>query len=371
MLLFANIVFLLNIHNLDVKVKHYDIFEFRTSSVFSYGFVREFLYTEYKNSNRNNFFYESEDLSELFFYQTALENDKLLEKRIHMVEVGKNITLNEFAIYLNGFCEIVDINPKFTLGRMDDNLQKINSENIENYSKFIWDKDLKDLINVDKNDLTIKIKKIMEKSVASLDLSFQDYPLLYFYNKIDRIHDVFTILLNLIKSNLQIEFGIIYNSLKDFCENDDENVIMQRYHQINGREITYKSKNFFFSCLLTDIKNILKFLDDENQYVFEMYNFIECRNLTYSEMYVVCIIDLDLKKIKKDDKNRTPIYLFDTENNEINKFVITDCGKKFIILLNKIWCLNNNINLIKIIIHTEKYIYESRYLDISSNFGLE
>ncbi|EQB61802.1 hypothetical protein NAPIS_ORF00625 [Vairimorpha apis BRL 01] len=194
-----------------------------------------------------------------------------------------------------------------------------------------------------------------------------NYPLIYLYNSIEKIHNIFSILLDIIKNDTVVRFDTLNESLKIFCENENENMIMQRYHLLKGQEINAKSKDFFLSCLLTDIFNILNFFINNNSFIFTIFNFIEFKNILYGEFYIVSEINLDYDKVKRDNNNKTAIYLYDVDNNEINKFITIYCKNKILIILSKIWCLNNNLNSFKIIIHTYKEIYESKYLDIRKN----
>ncbi|EQB61801.1 hypothetical protein NAPIS_ORF00624 [Vairimorpha apis BRL 01] len=159
MFLFINTVTLLNIYNLEVQTKNFTIIDCKTSSVFSYGFVRDFLPSEYKNKEKNLFKFENDDLSELFFYKIASDYLKLNENRIYMIESDKAITMCDFTISINENCKIIDINPKFSFGKVDDNYQKIEIKNIDNYSKFIWDYFLQNTINNNKTILIYNIKK--------------------------------------------------------------------------------------------------------------------------------------------------------------------------------------------------------------------
>ncbi|EQB59683.1 hypothetical protein NAPIS_ORF02757 [Vairimorpha apis BRL 01] len=366
MLLFIRFIISLNIYDLEIKTKNYIIFDYRSSSVCSYAYVRNFLPSESKNKNCNFFSYENEDLSEFFFYNITLDENILVENRIYIIENNKIITLNNFTISINENCEIIDVNPKFSLGIYDDNLQKIDVENIKSYSRFVWDNFLKDIINNNRKLLYFKIEIILNESINSLKFKLIDYPLLFFYNSMEKIQDVFSALLDIIKNDNCVEFSTIYDSFNKFCENENENMLMQRFHTIKGHEIINESKDFFLSCLLTDILNIVKFIKNNNQYIFKIFNFIEFKNILYGESYIACEVNIDYKKIKRDSSNNPSVYLYDTFKNEVKNYFYINCNNKFIIMLNKIWCLNNNLDKFKIIIHTDAKIYESQYLDIKN-----
>lgn len=365
MLYLISIILTLNIYNLEIKTKNYIIFNYKTSSVFSYGFIQNLLPIEHK---RSNFFsFENDDLSELFFYNIALDDNKIIENRIYMIENNKNITLNDFKISVNENYEIFEINPKFSIGKSYDNLQKIEVKNIENYSKFIWDEFLQNIINNNKLVIITNIEKILNESVRSLELMFIKYPLLYFYNSIEKIKGVFLILLNIITSTENVKLNEVYNSLKFFCENENGNMIMQRYHLIKGQEISNESRIFFFSCLLTDIYNIYKYFNTEDKYIFKIFNIIECKNLLYGEFWIGCEINLEYKEVKIDCENQPIIFIYDNNNNEFKEYITVNCNDKFFVMLNKVKCLNNSSHIFKIIIHTHTKIYETQYLDLKQN----
>lgn len=367
MFIFLCAIFSLNIYKLEIKTRNYIIFDHKTSSVLSYGFIRDFLPVESQEKNINCFSFENEDLSELFIYNVVGDDNRLIENRIYIVQNDKRITQNIFNISVNENCEIVELNPKFSIGKYDDNIQKIEVKNIKNYSKCIWDNFIQEIINNNRFLVINSIERILNEHIDHLKFFLNNYPLLYFYNSFEKIQTIFSIILEKIKDRNFVKFETICNSLKYFCENESENIIMQRFYSLKGQEITEESKDFFLSCLLTDIFNILKYFTSYNKYKFKIFNFIELKNSLYGEFWIGCEINLDYKTVKRNCQNKPFIFLYDVNNNKIKKFIVIGCDKNFFIMLHKIWCLNNHLEMFKIIIHTNTKIYESQYLEIKKN----
>ena len=309
MFLFLITVLSYNIYKLNLKAKNYIIFDYETSSVLSYDFLKDVLSNNLEH--RNLFFYKNENLSELYFYKFFNNTNTSKENRVYIIEKDKNFTLNNFLIPINRYCELNEIIPKFLLEKSNENIPIINEEKIKN---------------------------------------------------------VFEIILNASKYSTTVEFNTIYNSLKNLVENYNDNYIMQRYHSIKGQDITEESKDFCFSCLLTDISNILGYFNNPNQYCFEICNIVEYQtNFIFGQFFVGVTVDLNINIVKHDYTNKPYIFIYDNNNVKIDKFITIDYDDKFTIFFNKLFCLQNDINRIKVIIHTINKIYESNNIDLKKN----
>ncbi|EQB60715.1 hypothetical protein NAPIS_ORF01714 [Vairimorpha apis BRL 01] len=366
MFLFLITVLSYNIYKLNLKAKNYIIFDYETSSVLSYDFLKDVLSNNLEH--RNLFFYKNENSSELYFYKFFNNTNTSKENRVYIIEKDKNFTLNNFLIPINRYCELNEIIPKFLLEKSNENIPIIKVENYVNFSKVIWNNILNDQININKTNTINIIYNILNETVASLTLLFKNYPLLFFKNNEEKIKNVFEIILNASKYSTTVEFNTIYNSLKNLVENYNDNYIMQRYHSIKGQDITEESKDFCFSCLLTDISNILGYFNNPNQYCFEICNIVEYQtNFIFGQFFVGVTVDLNINIVKHDYTNKPYIFIYDNNNVKIDKFITIDYDDKFTIFFNKLFCLQNDINRIKVIIHTINKIYESNNIDLKKN----
>lgn len=362
MFLFFKIIFLLDIKNIKISFKNYTMFKYNTESVLSYGYMRDTLKTDI--NNRSNFFFKTEDESELFFYQVSSHQNNIEENRIYIIENKKTNTMKNFKLKINNNCVIYDKNPKFEIFRSNDNYQEIKVENFKNYSKFVWENSLKKSLSINKQNLVANVQRILKLDLSNLNFLFDKYPFLYFNESLESLFEIFSILLDKIILTNNIDYDEIKEIYNVAIENYNQNLYMQRYHMIYGQDITNESKDFFLSCIFTDIANILNFFDYTYQYNFVLYNFINCENLLYGDFFVGFIVPINIYTVKLDVDGNFFIKIFYNENKVIERFLTIRLNEKILILILKNFCLNNSITELKIIIHTKNKIFESNIIDI-------
>lgn len=363
MFFFIKVLLSLELVNLKLKYKNLTVFDNSNTSILSYTFLKDYL--NLKTNYNKTFYNGSNDFAKLFFYRIIKDDDRYTENRIYMFESSNVLEMCDYNIKINDNFSIVEINPNLKIECENDNHQKIKVQNIFNFSKFIWKNYLQSKINNNKSLILNIIDTILEEPRISLVSMFKNCPLLYFNKTLEKIYDIFDILKNIINSNNIITFNTIYESLKNFSENYDENIVMQRYHSLKGEQITNASKNFCLSCLLTDIENILGYYTN-NKYIYKVYNFIEFNNTIISNFFIGFEIEFNINNVKLDENGNLSIYVFDQNGNKENDFLLYSTKDKIFIFIERIFCLNKSLMKIKVIIESKNKMFESNLIDIKS-----
>lgn len=362
MILFILSILTLTIHKLEVQSINHILFRYETSNILSQNFLKKIF--KFDTYNLQNYIHRNYNSSEFFFLYNTKTNDKIIEERFCIFESDNKPSLLNYNYLLNNNCNLQEIFPRFSINNYDDNLIIIKSYNNKNYSETIWNKQLKTQLNYNKSYTVDILQYILSKNYDFLKFKFKKFPFLYFNSELKNFYDIFQVILNLVENFDNIEFIKLFDALKIFTENYDENVVINRYYFKKGIEITPESIDFFVSCLFTDISNIIGFLINRNQYIFQIYNFIECSENIYCEFVILLKFKFKPERFNYNVYNKPMICLCDSNSKDVLIINTFFCEEDVYIVINRNHCLNNNNEEVKIKFESNGEMYESDYINI-------
>lgn len=362
MLLFILKALSLSIHNLNIKVTNFSIYRNESTSILSQIFLKKFF--DYDLELKNNFIYKNNDLSEFFAYSVKNENEKITEHRYFIIKNDKQMTLNKYDFSINYNCRLNEINPRCKQNCPNDNIPILKIENIHSYSKTIWAEYLS-LHFIQNIWLTIdSLKIILKQNNSTLKAQLKRLPFLFFDKHLNNFYEIFEIVLHTVENNTKITYKLLKDALQMFTINYEDNMIMQKYHELHGFEINEKSFDFCLSLLFTDLANIIGHLNVPSDYIFQLYNFIECKEFLYGKYAIGLDINFNIFSIPKDEFGKSLILVYDGSYKRITKFNLINDNENFVVLLDRVFCIDNDINEVKIKFKANEKMYESEFIDI-------
>lgn len=365
MLQFLEIIFSLNVYHLDVKFKTMASFNFNIQNVISYNYLKKILNLDHTQT----FTYLSVNKNFSEFYTICSSNnlDDFFESRTRISDMNGNLKQRNMTIKLSSVCKYIEICPELKNPIFFDNHIIVEPNNEKKFSLYIWEKLFVSKIIINKKETISNITLLLNRSKKWLKENLSIYPLLYFKDNFENIHDIFLRILHLLKWNNNIGIKELINSSFFDIRKYNSNQIMQRYHMIKGLEINEKSLDFYVGCILMDLANIIGFFNKKDDFCFKIFNIINLENYLYGILYIIFEFKLNRNNILLDSKNTIMIYIHDYNWTKISNFIYRPFKENIFILIPRIYCLDNMITKVKISVYTKEGLFESKFLDIKEN----